>query len=431
MKKKQKQSVSVLDGETSPQQQSADYVVGQVSGSLFQKNSAASGSSLSALFSSAAPATQLLFQPAPKPVQKSTEVNEEAPEVKGQLETKKKKKPQKEKSEGEERLEDRESGLTNADEEEQGQTAARKKKRTAPENDVEQWVLKRQKMRERKKEEATKKTRTVFVGNLPSGCTKKTLHGLFREKGSIESIRFRSVVREDPSMSRKVAVIQRKVHPKKQSINAYVVFKDEEGATRALERNGMEIQQDFHIRVDRVTGGSEHDHKRSVFVGNLSFEVTEISFRRHFEACGAVEGVRLVRDKNSGLGKGFGYVLFESADSVQLALELDGSKLEGRPVRVKRSVKKEKVKKEKVKKTEGKGTPGRAWKGPPKGPMRGTGRERGGGPGGFKSAKNFSRNQQRAPKSSSSFKGEMTNPIKKTKKKGQKKKGGPNKTVHI
>lgn len=188
----------------------------------------------------------------------------------------------------------------------------------------------------------------------------------------------------------------------------------------------MEIEKDFHIRVDRVTDGSAHDHKRSVFVGNLSFEMNELTFRRHFEECGAVEGVRLVRDKNSGLGKGFGYVLFENADSVQLALELDGSKLEGRSVRVKRS-----VKKEKVKKPDGKGTPGRAGKGP----MRGAGRERGGRPGGrpggFKSAKNFSGNQQRATKSSSSFKGEMTNPIKKMKKKGQKKKGRPNKTVHI
>lgn len=57
-------SVSVLCREVSPGQQSADYTVGQVSGSLFQKNSAASGS-LSALFSTAAASTALLFKPAP------------------------------------------------------------------------------------------------------------------------------------------------------------------------------------------------------------------------------------------------------------------------------------------------------------------------------------------------------------------------------
>lgn len=47
-------------------QQSADYVVGQVSGSLFQKNAAASASPLSALFGSAPPATALVFLPPPK-----------------------------------------------------------------------------------------------------------------------------------------------------------------------------------------------------------------------------------------------------------------------------------------------------------------------------------------------------------------------------
>ncbi len=40
-------------------------------------------------------------------------------------------------------------------------------------------------------------------------------------------------------------------------------------------------------------------------------EINELAFRRHFEQCGTVEAVRLVRDPNSGMGKGFGYILFE------------------------------------------------------------------------------------------------------------------------
>ncbi|XP_035515573.1 RNA-binding protein 34 [Morone saxatilis] len=426
MKKKRDQREEEEE-EASPGQQSADYVVGQVSGSLFQKNCAAS--TLSTLFRTTEPTAALLFHPAPEPVQKSTGAKEEKDGVKGQLTSKKK--SLKEKSEAEQKLENREIGLLNADGDEETPGGKKKKKRKAPEpsgeNDVEQWVMKRQRLRARKEEEATKRKRTVFVGNLPVGCTKKTLQSLFRDKGSIDSIRFRSVVREDPSMSRKVAVIQRKVHPKKQSMNAYVVFKDEEGVTRALERNGTEIEKDFHIRVDRVTDNSTHDHKRSVFVGNLSFEINELAFRQHFEQCGAVEAVRLVRDQNSGLGKGFGYVLFKSPDSVQLALELDGSKLEGRSIRVKRSVKKEKQKKSK---SDSKGGAGRAGgRGPGKTPPKGPGRERGGGRGGFKPQNKFSGPQQRTTKGS--FKGTMVDPNKKTKKKGLKKKQKPNKTVHI
>uniref|UniRef100_A0A3P9BU65 RNA binding motif protein 34 n=1 Tax=Maylandia zebra TaxID=106582 RepID=A0A3P9BU65_9CICH len=265
------------------------------------------------------------------------------------------------------------------------------------------------------------------TGNL--FCSFSDLRSLFRDKGSIESIRFRSVVKTPlkERESRQVAAasrLQRKVHPKKQSINAYVVFKDEDGITKALERNGMEIEKDFHIRVDRVADSSSHDHKRSVFVGNLSFDINELTFRRHFEECGTVEAVRLVRDKNSGLGKGFGYVLFESTDSVQLALKLDGSKLEGRSIRVKRSLKKEKQKSN----GDGKATTRKTGKTL----KTGSGRERAAGRGAFKSPRKVMGNQRKLSRSSASFKGEMADPDKKTKKKALKKKRvKPEKSVHI
>ncbi|XP_076001610.1 RNA-binding protein 34 [Genypterus blacodes] len=437
MKKKLKHSE-----EESPAQPAADYVVGQVAGSLFQTNPANSGS-LSALFSTAPPAAPLLFQPAPKPVQKTSEPKQqtETPEVKAQL-SQKQKKPSKEKTSAEQNLDDREISLQNADDSEQGPKTPKKKKRkiseVGGEEEEETGAARRLRLKAKKRDDASKMKRTVFVGNLPTSCTKKTLQSLFKDDGTIESIRFRSVVREDPSMSRKLAAIKRQVHPKKQNINAYIVFKDEEAVSKALERNGTEIENAFHIRVDGVSRSSAHDHKRSVFVGNLSFEISERALRQHFDECGEVEAVRLVRDKNSGMGKGFGYVLFESADSVQLALELDGSKLEGRSVRVKRSVKKEKVKNKMGNRTPGKmdsrGGPGKTGapggRGAPRNmDGRGSWKERGGGQGPFKPPGKF--NGKQNSNGPASFKGEMANPNKKPKKKGLKKKQKAKKTVHI
>ncbi|KAK0134077.1 RNA-binding protein 34 [Merluccius polli] len=338
------------------EQQPADYVVGQVSGSLFPAPPSGSGS-LSALFSPAAPAP-VVFVPAPKLVVKIPEVKKQTVPagVKGQAAQRQKKAPVK--PADCQHLVDRESALQNADKQEQQKKPPKPKRRKAAvalgDEEEEEAVVRPPKRPrntpsapqegKKKEEEEEKKKRTVFVGNLPASFTKKGLLRLFREKGAVESTRFRSVVREDPSVSLRVATIQRKVHPMKQSLNAYVVFKDEDGASKALERNGLEVEKDYIIRVDRVTENS-HDHKRSLFVGNLAFELKEASLREHFSACGPVDGVRLVRDKDSGLGKGFGYVLFESADSVQLALKLDGTMLEGRKVRVKRSVKEKEKKK--------------------------------------------------------------------------------------
>ena len=54
--------------------------------------------------------------------------------------------------------------------------------------------------------------------------------------------------------------------------------------------------------------------------------------------CGAISSVRIVRDAATGIGKGFGYVNFASEDSVEIALTLNGSELDGRQIRVSRWV---------------------------------------------------------------------------------------------
>ena len=54
----------------------------------------------------------------------------------------------------------------------------------------------------------------------------------------------------------------------------------------------------------------QHDTKRSVFLGNLPFDVGDDVVREHFEQCGTVDNVRIIRDAKTGLGKGFGYLLF-------------------------------------------------------------------------------------------------------------------------
>ncbi|XP_025225520.1 RNA-binding protein 34-like [Theropithecus gelada] len=136
---------------------------------------------------------------------------------------------------------------------------------------------------------------------------------------------------------------RRKIHPDQKNINAYVVFKEESAATQALKRNGAQIADGFRIRVDLASETSSRD-KRSVFVGNLPYKVAESAVEKHFLDCGSVMAVRIVRDQVTGIGKGFGYVLFENTDSVHLALKLNNSELMGRKLRVMRSVNKEKLK---------------------------------------------------------------------------------------
>ena len=67
---------------------------------------------------------------------------------------------------------------------------------------------------------------------------------------------------------------------------------------------------------------STHDLKRSVFLGNLPFNVQEETLRQQLSCCGEIENVRLVRDAATQHGKGFGYILFKEAGAVEVAIGL-------------------------------------------------------------------------------------------------------------
>ena len=70
---------------------------------------------------------------------------------------------------------------------------------------------------------------------------------------------------------------------------------------------------------------------KNIFVGNLSFGVTEGSVRSLFEQFGAVERVSIVTDRDTGRAKGFGFVEMSSdADAERAINSLNGQELDGR-----------------------------------------------------------------------------------------------------
>lgn len=57
--------------------------------------------------------------------------------------------------------------------------------------------------------------------------------------------------------------------------------------------------------------------------------------REFFNDCGPIQSIRIVRDSQTGIGKGFGYVNFKSNDSLVLALEKNGNLFKNREIRIK------------------------------------------------------------------------------------------------
>lgn len=72
-----------------------------------------------------------------------------------------------------------------------------------------------------------------------------------------------------------------------------------------------------------------------IFVGNMSYVVTEEELRREFETFGEVTSVNIITDKYSGRPKGFGFVEMASASEGQAAITaLNGKNLRQRALYV-------------------------------------------------------------------------------------------------
>lgn len=68
-------------------------------------------------------------------------------------------------------------------------------------------------------------------------------------------------------------------------------------------------------------------------VGNLAYAVTDDTLKGAFEQFGIVESAIVVRDKNSGKSKGFGFVEMQSEnDAAQAVEKLNKTPLEGRVI---------------------------------------------------------------------------------------------------
>jgi RNA recognition motif-containing protein len=74
---------------------------------------------------------------------------------------------------------------------------------------------------------------------------------------------------------------------------------------------------------------------KKLFIGNLSFSVTDATLQSAFANQGVVESAKVITDRDTGRSKGFGFVEMstdaEAANAVRL---LNGTDLDGRNINV-------------------------------------------------------------------------------------------------
>jgi RNA recognition motif-containing protein len=74
---------------------------------------------------------------------------------------------------------------------------------------------------------------------------------------------------------------------------------------------------------------------KKIFIGNLSFGATEAAIRSMFEVYGSVESVNLIRDRDTGQPRGFGFVeMSVNVEAERAIAELNGREVDGRRLNI-------------------------------------------------------------------------------------------------
>ena len=225
--------------------------------------------------------------------------------------------------------------------------------------------------------------RTIFVGNVPMKTKPKELVAFFKQlfgskakSAEVVSARIRSVpLRKSADEKDAKVPIRAKIlsslgnkkqggsenngainDSSKSGCNAYIVWKREKDCERAVKKGNMQKFRGNTLRVDFAAkssknggmrsnsadeSGVSYDRTKSVFVGNLPFDVSDEEVieiftknKEYKELKTELEAVRVVRDKTTRSGKGIAFVLFKSIKAARTALLLDGFEMGKRELRI-------------------------------------------------------------------------------------------------
>jgi cold-inducible RNA-binding protein len=74
---------------------------------------------------------------------------------------------------------------------------------------------------------------------------------------------------------------------------------------------------------------------KRIYVGNLAYQTSEEGLQSAFSAFGAVSNVAIVRDRETGQSRGFGFVQMDDDAQASAAIDaLNGTQVDGRTITV-------------------------------------------------------------------------------------------------
>ncbi|XP_038105618.1 RNA-binding protein squid isoform X2 [Culex quinquefasciatus] len=87
-----------------------------------------------------------------------------------------------------------------------------------------------------------------------------------------------------------------------------------------MNGNGQDVDQNGDQQDNGANGSGDsapvRDDDRKLFVGGLSWETSDKELKEHFGQYGDIESINVKTDPNTGRSRGFAFIVYKSADSI-------------------------------------------------------------------------------------------------------------------
>jgi nucleolin len=175
----------------------------------------------------------------------------------------------------------------------------------------------------------------LYVGNLPWTCDSAELAELCMDVGTVEAVEV--IYDQETGRSRGFAFV------------TMASMEDAEAVIKALngaQVGGRELRVSYpqsNRDKSRLEGRAAFGERRSpraddpnkLFVGNLSWDCDDNALHKLFSDYGDVVEAKVVKDRDTGRSRGFGFVTLSGPTEVNAAkAKLDGADFDGRQLRV-------------------------------------------------------------------------------------------------
>lgn len=160
----------------------------------------------------------------------------------------------------------------------------------------------------------------IFVGGLSWTTNEDALRAHFSTFGSIDEV----MIMRDKATGRSRGF-------------AFVTFKDGDSVDRALQSPHHQLDG-RQIEAKRAIPKAEIASKtKKIFVGGVPHTVNDEQFREYFSRFGEIVEALIMRDRNTGKSRGFGFVTFANEDSVDKVFAVGPLQMQGKNVEVKKA----------------------------------------------------------------------------------------------